>query len=64
MKWSPDVVSRTVKWCKTKVQDSVIVQSMLEVQSRAKVQDGGNAWGDLRDEMPKIVRAEAKAKAT
>ena len=25
--------------------------------------DGGTAWGDLRDEMPKIARAEAKAKA-
>ena len=23
----------------------------------------GNAWGDLRDEMPKIARAEAKASA-
>ena len=23
----------------------------------------GNAWGDLRDEMPKIVRAEAMARA-
>ena len=63
VKWSPDIVSRTAKWCKMKVQDSVIVQSMLEVQSRAKVQDGGNAWGDLRDEMPEITRAEANAKA-
>ena len=23
----------------------------------------GNTWGDLRDEMPKIMRAEAKARA-
>ena len=34
VKWSPDVVSRSAKWCETKVWDSAIVQS------RAKVQDG------------------------
>ena len=31
VKRSPDVVSRSAKWCKTKVWDSVIVRSILEV---------------------------------
>ena len=37
VKWSPDVVSRSAKWCEMKVWDSGIVQSMSEVQSRVKV---------------------------
>ena len=37
VKWSPDVVSRNVKWCETEVRDSVIRQRVSEVQDRAKV---------------------------
>ena len=37
VKWSPDVVSRSAKWCKMEVWDSVIRQRVLEVRDRAKV---------------------------
>ena len=38
VKWSPDIVSRSAKWCKTKVQDGAIRQRVSEVRDRAKVQ--------------------------
>ena len=37
MKWSPDVVSRSAKWCKMEVQDGAIRQRVLEVRDRARV---------------------------
>ena len=38
VKWSPDVVSRSAKWCETEVQYGVIKQRVLEVQDKgAKV---------------------------
>ena len=38
VKWSPDIVSRSAKWCKMKVRDSVIRQRVSEVRDKAKVQ--------------------------
>ena len=38
VKWSPDIVSRSAKWCETEVQDGAIRQRVLEVQDRVKVQ--------------------------
>ena len=40
VKWSPDVVSRSAKWCKMEVQYSAIRQSVSRVRDRAKVRDG------------------------
>ena len=37
VKWSPDIVSRSAKWCETKVQYGAIRQSVLRVQNRVKV---------------------------
>ena len=38
VKWSPDVVSRSAKWCETEVQYGVIKQRVSEVQDKgAKV---------------------------
>ena len=38
VKWSPDVVSRSAKWCEMEVQYGVIKQRVLEVQDKgAKV---------------------------
>ena len=37
VKWSPDIVSRSAKWCETKVQDGAIRQRVSEVRDRAKV---------------------------
>ena len=37
VKWSPDIVSRSAKWCKTEVRDGAIRRRVLEVQDRAKV---------------------------
>ena len=43
VKWSPDIVSRSVKWCEMKVRDGAIRRRVLEVRDRAKVQrcEGG-----------------------
>ena len=38
VKWSPDVVSRSAKWCEMEVQYGAIKRSVLGVQDRAKVQ--------------------------
>ena len=38
VKWSPDVVSRSAKWCKTEVRDGAIRQRVSEVRDRVKVQ--------------------------
>ena len=38
VKWSPDIVSRSAKWCETEVQDGVIWRRVLEVRDRSKVQ--------------------------
>ena len=38
VKGSPDVVSRSVKWCETEVQYGVIKQRVSKVQDRVKVQ--------------------------
>ena len=38
VKWSPDVVSRSVKWCEMEVQYGVIKQRVSEVRDRVKVQ--------------------------
>ena len=48
MEWSPDVVSRSVKYCKTRVQNGVIVQSESEVQNRAKVRDGAGQNNEMK----------------
>ena len=40
VKWSPDVVSMSAKWCEMKVQYSVIRQSVSRVRDRVKVRDG------------------------
>ena len=37
VEWSPDIVSRSVKYCKMRVQNGVIVRSESEVQNRVKV---------------------------
>ena len=37
MKWSPDVVSRSAKWCETEVQEGAIRRRVSEVRDRAKV---------------------------
>ena len=37
VEWSPDIVSRSVKYCKTRVQKGAIVKSELVVQNKAKV---------------------------
>ena len=37
MKWSPDVVSRSAKWCEMKVRDGAIRQRVSGVRDRAKV---------------------------
>ena len=46
MKWSPDVVSRSAKWCEMEVWDGAIRQRVLEVRDRAKVQrwSGVKQW--------------------
>ena len=48
VKWSPDVVSRSAKWCETKVWDGAIRRRVLEVQDRAKVRrcEGGAERND------------------
>ena len=38
VKWSPDIVSRSAKWCKMEVQCGVIRRTVSEVQDRVKVQ--------------------------
>ena len=40
VKWSPDIVSRSVKCCEMKVRYGVIRRSVSRVRNRAKVQDG------------------------
>ena len=37
VKWSPDIVSRSVKWCEMEVQYSAIKRSVLGVRDRAEV---------------------------
>ena len=37
VKWSPDVVSRSAKWCEAKVWDGAITQRVSEVRDRVKV---------------------------
>ena len=38
VKWSPDVVSRSVKWCEMEVHYGAIRRRVSGVQGRAKVQ--------------------------
>ena len=40
VKWSPDVVSRIVKWCEMEGRYGAIRQSVSGVQDRVKVRDG------------------------
>ena len=39
VKWSPDIVSRIVKWCETEGRYGAIRRSVLRVQDRAKRND-------------------------
>ena len=48
VKWSPDVVSRSAKWCETKVRYSAIRWSVSRVRNRAKVQDGARQNDKMR----------------
>ena len=50
MKWSPDVVSRSVKWCEMKVRDGAIWRRVSEVRDRAKVRKCEGAkmeWSEM-----------------
>ena len=38
VKWSPDVISRSAKWCKTAVWYGAIKQRVSGVQDRVEVQ--------------------------
>ena len=38
VKWSPDVVSRSAKWCEMEVRCGAIRRRVSEVQDRVKVQ--------------------------
>ena len=37
VKWSPDIVSRSAKWCETEVQYGAIRRGVSGVRDRAKV---------------------------
>ena len=51
MKWSPDIVSRSAKWCETEVQDGAIRQRVLEVRDRAKVRKCKGAKAEWSETM-------------
>ena len=38
VKWSPEIVSRSAKWCKTEVQDGGMKRRVLEVRDRVKTE--------------------------
>ena len=51
VKWSPDVVSRSAKWCETEVHYSATRRRVSGVQSRVKVQryeDGAKRNDEMR----------------
>ena len=51
VKWSPDVVLRSAKWCETEVCYGAIRQRVSGVQSRAKVrrcEDGAKQNDETR----------------
>ena len=37
VKWSPDIISRSAKWCKVEIRYSAIRQRVSGVRDRAKV---------------------------
>ena len=48
VKWSPNIVSRSAKWCEMEVRYSVIRRSVLGVQDRVKVRDGVEQNDEMR----------------
>ena len=48
VKWSPDVVLRSAKWCGMEVQYGVIRQSVSRVRDRVKVRDGAKQNNETR----------------
>ena len=51
MKWSPDVVSRSVKWCEMEVWDGAIRRRVSEVQDRVKVRKCKGAKAERSETM-------------
>ena len=43
VKWSPDIVLRSAKWCEMEVWCGAIRQTVSEVRDRAKVQRCGDS---------------------
>ena len=51
VKWAPDIVSKSVKWCEMEIRYSAIRQSVSRVRDRAKVRDRVKRNGETRQSL-------------